>query len=76
MKTMKIPKRNKPKNAFGIEVRVFTAQTGMTVKELAAAAGVKYATLVDTTTGRSAGHELIPAVRQFMAQYDPGKLAS
>ena len=71
----KIPQRNKPKTNFGVDVRVFTAQTGMTVKELAVAAGVKYATLVDTTTGRSAAHDLIPAVRQFMAEYGHGQPA-
>ena len=32
---MKTANRTKPKTDFGIEVRVFTAQTGMTVKELA-----------------------------------------
>lgn len=66
---MRTPKRTKPKTDFGIEVRVFTAQTGMTVKELAEAAGVKYTTLVETTTGRCAGHQLIPIVRNFMADY-------
>lgn len=66
---MKAPKRTKPKTDFGIEVRVFTAQTGMTVKELAEKAGVKYTTLVETTTGRCAGHQLIPTVRSFMADY-------
>ncbi|WP_306568945.1 hypothetical protein [Faecalispora jeddahensis] len=66
---MRTPKRTKPKTDFGIEVRVFTAQTGMTVKELAEAAGVKYTTLVETTTGRCAGHQLIPIVRSFMADY-------
>ena len=59
----------KAKTEFGIEVRVFTAQTGMTVKELAEKAGVKYTTLVETTTGRCAGHPLIPTVRRFMATY-------
>ena len=38
---MKTANRTKPKTDFGIEVRVFTAQTGMTVKELAERAGVK-----------------------------------
>lgn len=66
---MRTPKRTKPKTDFGIKVRVFTAQTGMTVKELAEAAGVKYTTLVETTTGRCAGHQLIPIVRNFMADY-------
>ena len=59
----------KAKTEFGIEVRVFTAQTGMTVKALAEKAGVKYTTLVETTTGRCAGHQLIPTVRRFMATY-------
>ena len=59
----------KAKTEFGIEVRVFTAQTGMTVKELAEKAGVKYTTLVETTTGRCAGHQLIPSVRRFLATY-------
>jgi len=61
--------RTKPKTDFGIEVRVFTAQTGMTIKELAEAAGVKYTTLIESTTGRCAGHQLIPIVRDFMQNY-------
>ena len=66
---MKTANRTKPKTDFGIEVRVFTAKTGMTVKELAERAGVKYTTLVETTTGRCAGHQLIPVVREFMQNY-------
>lgn len=66
---MKTANRTKPKTDFGIEVRVFTAQTGMTVKELAERTGVKYTTLVETTTGRCAGHQLIPVVREFMQNY-------
>lgn len=66
---MRTPSRIKPKTDFGVEVRVFTAQTGMTVKELAEAAGVKYTTLIETTTGRCAGHQLIPAVRRYMSDY-------
>ena len=31
---MRTANRVKPKTDFGIEVRLFTAQTGMTVKEL------------------------------------------
>ena len=66
---MKTANRTKPKTDFGIEVRVFTAQTGMTVKELAERAGVKYTTLVETTTGRCAGHQLIPVVLEFVQNY-------
>ena len=46
-----------------------TAQSGMTIKELAKEAGVKYTTLVETTTGRCAGHDLIPVVREYMQNY-------
>ena len=66
---MRIANRTKPKTDFGIVVRVFTAQTGMTIKTLAELAGVKYTTLVETTTGRCAGHQLIPVVREFMENY-------
>ncbi len=66
---MRVANRTKPKTDFGVEVRVFTAQTGMTVKELAGNAGVKYTTLVETTTGRCAGHKLIPIVREYMKKY-------
>ena len=44
-----------------------------TVKELAERAGVKYTTLVETTTGRCAGHQLIPTVRKFMQDYTERK---
>lgn len=64
---MRTANRVKPKTDFGIEVRLFTAQTGMTVKELAERSGVKYTTLIETTTGRCAGHQLIPIVREYMA---------
>lgn len=47
---MRTANRVKPKTDFGIEVRLFTAQTGMTVKELAERSGVKYTTLIETTT--------------------------
>ena len=30
---MRTPNRTKPKTDFGIEVRIFTAQTGMNMKE-------------------------------------------
>lgn len=66
---MRKPNRIKPKTEFGIEVKVFTARTGMTVKELAKKSGVKYTTLVETTTGRCAGYQLIPIVRKFMEEY-------
>ena len=66
---MRAAYRTKPKTDFGIEVKVFTAQTGMTIKELAANSGVKYTTLIETTTGRCAGHQLIPVVREFMENY-------
>jgi len=60
----------KPKTDFGIEVRVFTAKHGMTIKELANLSGVKYKSLIAATTGQLAGHELIPTVHEFMDHYD------
>lgn len=62
----------KPKTDFGIEVKMFTARTGMTLRELAQRSGVKYTTLLDTTVGRCAGVELIPAVRNFINSYNKG----
>lgn len=66
---MKVMKKRLPKTDFGIEVRIFAAQKGMTLKELAQASGVKYTTLLETTTGRCAGYDLIPVVREFMKNY-------
>lgn len=62
----------KPKTEFGVEVKAFTARTGMTLRELAERSGVKYTTLLDTTIGRSAGHQLIPKVLDFIRSYDKG----
>lgn len=59
------------KTDFGIEISVFKAQTGLNLKEIAERSGVKYSTLVETTTGRCAGTELKPKVRKFMATYQP-----
>lgn len=66
---MRTANRTKPKTDFGVEVSVFKAQTGMSIKQIADGAGVKYTTLVEATTGRCAGHQLIPAVRAFMQNY-------
>lgn len=74
---MRTANSTKPKTDFGIEVSLFCAQTGMSKKQLAQATSeyigdpeaVKYTTLVETTTGRSAGHQLKPIVRAFMRNY-------
>jgi hypothetical protein len=70
---VRTPNTIKPKTEFGIEVRVFTAQTGLSMKEIARLSGVKYTTLVETTSGRCTGKKLIPTVRKFMATYEPPK---
>lgn len=62
--------RKKPKNEFGVELLTFCAAHGLTYKDVATGAGVKHTTLVECTTGRCAGHELIPKVRQFMADFE------
>lgn len=61
--------QRKPKTEFGVEVKVFTAKTGLSLKDLAEMTGVKYMTLVETTTGKCAGHDVIPKVRAFMENY-------
>lgn len=63
-------KRIKKKTEFGIELAMFLARNNMTIKEVSEKAGVKYSTLVETTTGRCAGHDLIPIVREFMREYE------
>lgn len=64
-----MPARKNPKTAFGLELLQFCARNGITYKQVAAAADVKHSTLVECTTGRCAGHELIPKVRRYMEDY-------
>lgn len=82
---MRTANSTKPKTDFGIEVGVFCMQTGMNKKQVAGessawwerrtgeADAVKYSSLVETCTGRSAGHKLIPIVRAFMQDYAGGR---
>ena len=65
--------RKKPKNDFGVELMAFCATYGLTYRDVATGADVKRSTLIECTTGRCAGHELIPKVRQFMADYEAQK---
>jgi len=62
--------RKKPKNEFGLELLNFCASHGLTYKDVASGAGVKRSTMIECTTGRCVGHELIPKVRQFMSDYE------
>lgn len=62
----------KQKTQFGTEVSVFTAETGLTVEEVAKGAAVKRTTLVAAMTGKTPGHDVVPAVRGFMAEYRKG----
>lgn len=62
--------RKKPKNGFGLELLAFCAAHGLTYRDVAQGADVKRTTMIDCTTGRCAGHELIPKVRKFMAEYE------
>lgn len=54
----------------------FCATYGLTYRDVATGADVKRSTLIECTTGRCAGHELIPKVRQFMADYEAQKASS
>ena len=66
---MRTANRTKPKTDFGIEVSIFCAQTGMTKRELAAGAGVKYSTLVRPPRAAAPDTRLIPIARDFMQNY-------
>lgn len=66
-------KRKKERTKFGVELSVFAARTGLTLKEVAEKSGVKYTTLIETSTGRCAGHELIPKVEKFMQEWSGEK---
>lgn len=68
--------RKKPKNNFGVELMAFCATYGLTYRDVATGADVKRSTLIECTTGRCAGHELIPKVRQFMADYEAQKASN
>lgn len=62
----------KPKTEFGQKVSAFLAETGMTTKELAEGAKVKCNTLRSTMTGKTPGHDVTPAVCDFMERYREG----
>ena len=61
--------RRLKKNQFGIEVAAFCAETAMSRREICKATNQSYASFIDCTNGRIAGHDLIPIVRKFMADY-------
>ena len=59
----------KQKTEFGIEVSAFTAETGLTIAEIAERSEVKRTTLVAAMSGKTPGHDVVPAVRDFMGEY-------
>ena len=58
-----------PMTPWGVKVSAWCLKTGVSKKELAEIAGVKYDTLLQVGKGRRAGHEAIPAVETAMANY-------
>lgn len=58
--------RTRTKNQFGVELAIFCARRGLTIRDVARACEVKYDTLLYAANGRTAGHELIPKVRAYM----------
>lgn len=59
----------KPRTEFGVECKIFMAETGMTVRELAQASGVKENTLVAAMVGKTPGHDLVPVVKGYMEKH-------
>ncbi len=66
----------KPRTEFGVECKIFMAETGMTVRELAQASGVKENTLVAAMVGKTPGHDLVPVVKGYMEKHRGGKEAA
>lgn len=66
-------KRVRKYTEFGLEVVNFCNKHGITKEELAEAAGVRYSTLIGAGVDRAAGHQLIPTVRQYMADFERQK---
>lgn len=62
----------KPRTEFGVECKIFMAETGMTVRELAQASGVKENTLVAAMVGKTPGHDLVPVVKGYMERHRGG----
>lgn len=60
----------KAKTALGLEVSVFCARYGMSLKELAAREGTPYDSLQAACDGRRAGHATEAAVRPVMERYE------
>lgn len=60
----------KAKTAFGLEVSMFCARHGMSLKELAAEAGTPYDSLRAACNGRRAGHVTEAAVRPVMERHE------
>lgn len=59
----------KKKTEFGTKVSIFLAETGMTAEELATGANVKRTTLMAAMTGKTPGHDLVPAVCAYIDSY-------
>ena len=60
----------KAKSEFGLEVSVFCARYGLSLKQLAAEAETRYDRLHRACEGRRAGHVTQAAVRPVMARYE------
>jgi hypothetical protein len=55
---------------FGVEVAMFCARYGFSRRRIAERLGIPYVTLRETASGRTAGHEVKPKVREFMKEYE------
>ena len=62
-----------PKNEFGIALGTFCDKYGLSVSFVAEAAGVKRSTMLAAGIGRTAGHELVPKVYAYMAEYEASR---
>lgn len=63
------------KTEWGIRVKVFSMRYGITLKEIAAAADVKYPTFLQVLVGKTPGHTITEKVDAFMEEYTAKKEA-
>jgi len=57
------------KTEAGLEITFFSKQYGVTLKQIAEDCDLNYHSLLQATTGRIAGHEIIPKVKSYIETY-------
>jgi transcriptional regulator with XRE-family HTH domain len=59
-----------PKSPWGLKVKMFSQQYGLTLKDIAERSGVKVSVLYQVQIGKTPGREIIPKVDAFIAAHE------